>query len=126
MKTLNRLLVVLTIAIGITIGRLYHQSGNDAMATSIVPVYLEKPSIPTILGTPKSEINIDLNSQEAKITGNAKEVSVNVTTPVKVRYKYKTIKEIEYVPVFRFAPKDLVPVKPELIGVCMPGHIDKI
>jgi len=125
MKTLNRLLVVLTIAIGITIGRLYHQSGNDAMA-NIVPVYLEKPSIPTILSTPKSEITIDLNSQETKITSNAKEVSVNVTTPIKVRYKYKTIKEVEYVPVFRFAPKDLVPVKPAVIGVCMPGHIDKI
>ena len=118
------MLFVVFFAIGIVTGwSTITNNSVSASPTTLPTVYLERPSIPLS----KFAINVDLENQKATIEGNAN-VNVNVTTTEKVitKYKYKTIKEIEYVPVFRFAPKDLVPVKPELIGVCMPGHIDKI
>lgn len=79
---------------------------------------IERPSIPLS----KFAINVDLENQKATIEGNAN-VNVNVTTTEKVitKYKYKTIKELVYRPVY--IQKFNAPVKPEIDSCMLPRHI---
>lgn len=119
MKGLNRMLFVVFFAIGIVTGwSTITNNSVSASPTTLPTVYLERPSIPLS----KFAINVDLENQKATIEGNAN-VNVNVTTTEKVitKYKYKTIKELVYRPVY--IQKFNAPVKPEIDSCMLPGHI---
>lgn len=128
MKGLNRMLFLVFFAIGIITGW-STITNNSVSASPMTPptVYLEKPSIPLCVNPNQAKdqfaINIDLVNKMATIEGDAKNVNVNVTTAVKtvIKYKYKTIKEIEYVPVY--IQKLNAPVKPKIDNYILPGHI---
>jgi len=122
------MLFLVFFAIGIITGwSTITNNSVSASPTTLPTVYLERPSIPLSINPSTKQnqfaINIDLASQMATVEGNAKNVNVNVTTAVKTvtKYKYETIKEIKYVPVY-IQNLD-APVKPEIDSCMLPGHI---
>lgn len=121
--------VIFMLIIGLIIGISINSPSGSVSANDTRTVYLEKPGKLTFgnLDTPAiTNVNVDLTNQKVSVEGNSP-VNVNVTTAIKksVEYKYKTIKEIQYVPVYKLNPG--IPVKPTIGNVCMlPGHIDNI
>lgn len=121
--------VILMLIIGMLVGITFNTPNGSVSANDTQTVYLEKPGRLTFGNSDNqtlTNINVDLANQNVSVKGNSL-VNVNVTTPIKkvVEYKYKTIKVIEYVPVYKLNPG--IPVKPTIGNVCMlPGHIDNI
>lgn len=87
-KIFTIVIFIIAISIGSFVGTMCH-APDTACATAYIPIYV-KP-----INTDTSSIIINSNTGEVDVTGTEKPVSIQVTQPEKVKYKYVKIVDIK-------------------------------